>query len=261
MQAQKTEKVKGNRMVSTQNTELSPFHTLILDDDFNVEIIYSRTPEVEIETDENLHDIIVFEVIDSVLSFRKAAKITSKKRLNIKVKYNEALKSIETNDKAEVLSLVTLDAKHFNLKVKGTSKVGLTVKSDQFNLESDDKSTVKLNVTSKNFTALLNGYSKLEALVNSAQCAVTQFQRATSTIEGACDMAIIDLDNTTEFDGKNFTINTCNIICDMNSDAYLEVLENITIEASGTSGIYLYENPKITINKLTGTSKLQKKEK
>jgi len=48
-------------------------------------------------------------------------------------------------------------------------------------------------------------------------------------------------------------------MCLISSNVYLEALENITIEASGTSSIYLYENPKIIINKPTNTAEFQKK--
>jgi hypothetical protein len=259
--AQNLEKIKGDRNVSIVETTIDAFHTISLNDDFNIEIIYNNTPSVEIETDENLHDVIKFEVIDSVLTFNKTARITSKKRLHIKVAYNKSLKLIETTDDSEILSLATMDLKHFILKAKGSSKVGLTIESDHFSFDGDDKSKVNLNVTSQNCTINMSGYSKLEALINTTQFSSNQLQRAINSIEGSCDIALLDLDNNTQFNGKNFTINTCNIICNIDSEANLEVLENITIEASGASSISLYENPKIVITKLTDTSKLQKKVK
>jgi hypothetical protein len=259
--SQNLEKIKGNRNVIIVETTIDAFHTISLNDDFDIEIIYNKTPSVEIETDENLHEVIKFEVIDSVLTFKKIARITSKKRLHIKVTYNESLKQIETTDNSEIISLASMDLEHFNLKTRGSSKVGLTLKTGHFNFEGNDKSKTKLNVTSKNCSISMSGYCKLEALINSTQFSSNQLQRSISNIEGDCDIALLDLDNTTQFNGENFTINTCNIICDIDSSAYLEVLENITIEASGTSSIYLYDNPKIIINKLTDTSKLQKKVK
>lgn len=259
--SQNLEKIKGNRNVTIEETFIDSFHTISLNEDFDIEIIYNKTPSVEIETDENLHEVLKFEVIDSVLTFNETARITSKKRLNIKVQYDESLKLIEATDNSKILSLTTMDLENFSLKTKGSAKVGLTVKSDHFNYDGDDKSKTTLNVTSKNCTINMSGYSKLEALITSTQISATQFQRALTKIEGSCDIAVLELDNNAQFNGKNFTINTCNIICDIDSDAYIEVLENVTIEASGTSSIYLYENPKIIINKLTDTSKLQKKVK
>ena len=259
--AQSAEKIKGNRVVSIQTTNIESYHTIDLDEDFDIEIIYGQNPNVEVETDENLHEFIEFQVIDSVLTFNKTIKITSKKRLKIKVTYNDVFKHIETSDDAEILSLATMDIENGSLKTRGSSKAGLTVKSDTFNVNTNDKSKVKLNLTSINCILNLSGNSKVDALINTTELVAELYQRAQANIEGSCDISKLDLDNNTAFNGKNFTINTCDVVCAISSDAYLEVRENITIEASGTSSIYLYENPKIIINKLTDTAKLQKKVK
>jgi hypothetical protein len=259
--SQSAEKVKGNRNVVTQETNINSFHTIALDKDFEIEIIYNKNPSVKIETDENLHEFIEFQVVDSVLSFNKTTKITSRKKLNITVTYDDFLRHIETNEDAEILSLTTIDIENGTLITRGSSKAGLTIKSDNFDYQGHDKSKVKLNLTSKKCAINLSGNSKLEALINTPDLTTNLYQRANANIEGSCDKAVLELDNNSQFDGKNFTIKTCNIICEISSDATLEVLENITIEASGSSSIYLYGNPKITINKLSDISKLQKKVK
>lgn len=259
--AQTSEKIKGNRNVTKLQTSIEPFHTIALDEDFEVEIIYDKNPYVEIETDENLHEFIEFQVIDSVLTFNKTIRITSKKRLSIKVTYNNALKHIETSDNAEILSLATMDLENATLKTRGSSKAGLTIKSDNFDLNSDDKSKIKLNLTSENCNLSLSGNSKLETLINTTDIVAILYQRASVNIEGTSETAKLDLDNNTLFGGKNFTINSCEVVCEINSDAHLEVLDNITIDATGSSSINLYGNPKIIINKLTDTTKLQKKVK
>tara|TARA_R110002126_G_scaffold10501_7_gene47764 strand:- start:7650 stop:8486 length:837 start_codon:yes stop_codon:yes gene_type:complete len=259
--AQSAEKIKGNRNVTIQTTHIESYHTIALDADFEVEIIYDKNPYVEVETDENLHEFIEFQVIDSVLTFNKTIKITSKKKLNIKVTYNDALKHIETSGDAELSSLATMNLENGSLKTRGASKAGLTVKSNNFDINTDDKSKVKLNLTSENCILNLSGNSKIDALINTTQLSATLYQRAHANIEGSCDISKLNLDNNSVFNGKNFTTDTSDVVCAISSDAYLEVKENITIEASGTSSIYLYENPKIIINKLTDTAKLQKKVK
>ncbi|WP_370478515.1 GIN domain-containing protein [Tamlana flava] len=255
------EKVKGNRNVTTEIADISTFHTIALDEDFEIEIIFNHNPTVEIETDENLHEFIEFQVIDNVLTFNNKARITSKKALNIKVAYNNTLKYIKTADDAEILALATMDLPSLKVNAIGSSKIGLTVQTPHFDFEADDKARCKLNVTSENCSIHLSGTSKLEALINTPNFLATFYQRGNAIIEGSCNLAKIDLDNSSQFNGKNFTINSCDVTCNIGSDAYLEVMENITIEASGTSSIYLYENPKIVINKMTDTSKLQKKVK
>ncbi|MEW4925522.1 DUF2807 domain-containing protein [Algibacter sp. 2305UL17-15] len=259
--AQNPEKIKGNRLVSIVNTEIDAFHTIALDEDFEIDIIYNKIPSVEIETDENLHEVIDFMVRDSVLYFNKLKKITSKKRLNIKVNYNDFLQHIQTTDDAEIKGLTPLDLYYATLKTSGSSKAALTIKADYFNFEGADKSKVKLNITADTCTVSMRGSSKLEALINAPKFEGALDERSNAEIEGNCDTATLELDNNAQFEGKNFTINNCEVTCNISSDAYLEVVKTITIDATGTSAVYLYENPQITINSMTDTTKLQKKVK
>ena len=147
LNAQNSEKVKGNRVVTTIVTEIDAFHTIEIDEDFEIDIIYNKTPSVEIETDENLHEFITFSVRDSVLSFNKTRRITSKKKLKIKVNYDDYLANIETRDDGEIYSLTTMDLINVSLKTTGSSKVGLTIKTDYFYFEGLDNSKTKLNLT------------------------------------------------------------------------------------------------------------------
>lgn len=261
LNAQNSEKVKGNRVVTTIISEIDAFHTIEIDEDFEVDIIYNKTPSIEIETDENLHEFITFSVRDSVLSFNKTRRITSKKKLKIKVNYDDYLANIETRDDGEIYSLTTMDLINASLKTSGSSKAGLTIKTDDFYFEGLDKSKTKLNLTADSTKVILNGNSKLEALIYSPILTADLYQRSDAIIEGNCDDLMLRTDNNSQFSGKNFTVKNCNVSCEIASDATLEVIDTITLEASGSSAVYIYNNPKIIVNKLTDTSKIQKKEK
>ncbi|GAB1857189.1 DUF2807 domain-containing protein [Flavobacteriaceae bacterium MHTCC 0001] len=259
--AQNPEKTRGNRIVTIVDTEITPFHTIALDEDFKIDLIYNNKPSVQVETDENLHEVIDFMVKDSILYFNKLRKITSKKRLNIKVNYDTNFHNIEAYDHAEINGFTTLNLENATIKTNGSAKVGLTIKTDNFILESADKSKLKLNITADTCVVNMIGSGKLEALINTPKLEANIGERVHATIEGNCDTANLTLDNHTQFIGRNFTINTCNIICNIASHAYLEVIKDIVIDATGTSAIYLYQNPKITINSMTDTTKLQKRVK
>ena len=259
--AQSTEKIKGNRMVSIIETEIGAFHTIALDEDFEVDLIYNESPSVEIETDENLHEIIDFSVKDSVLRFNKLKRIISKKELRIKISYNASLRNIKVTENAELNGLIPLRLTNTSLKTSGSAKVGLTIETETFNFESTEKAKVKLNVTADSCNISMAGSGKLEALINTPTLDAALYERADAIIEGNCDTATIELDNNAQFQGKNFTLNTCDVICNIASDAYVEVIKQITLTTTGTSAVYLYDNPKILIQEMTDTSKLQKKVK
>ncbi len=260
-QAQKLQKVKGNRNVTTLQTLINAFHTIIVDEDFEINIIFNKEPSVEIEADENLHEFITFSVRDSVLSFNKTKRITSKKRLNITVSYDGFLNTIETRDNGKIVSLATIDLAKTNLKTTGSSKAELIIETSHFNFESLDKAKVKLNLTADSTKVILNGNSKLEALIYSPIIKADLYQRANAKIEGGSEDALLRIDNNAQFNGKNFTVKKCNLLSEVSSDTSIEVTDTITVSLTGSSSLYLYNNPKIVIDKFTNTSKIQKREK
>lgn len=259
--AQDTEKVKGDRNVTIKQTYVDAFNTIVIGEDFEVELYYNSKPSVEIETDDNLHEYIKIEVIDSVLTFKTTTDIRSRKELKIKVNYGSGFSHIETRDNAEIRSLTSLELKDASLKTTGSSKAYLNIKATNFTFTSLDKAKVKLNLSATKTKIELSDNCKLDALVNSKETKVDLYQRANVDIEGTTDNLLLVIDNNSQFHGQNFTSKTCTAICEMASDAYIETTESIILEASGDSEVYLYANPKITINKFTDTAKLQKKEK
>lgn len=259
--AQTPEKIKGNKNVTMVTTEIEPFHTIIVDEDFDIEMVYSQTPSITIETDDNLHDVIRFNVLNGVLTFDKLARITSKKRLNITVNYDGSLNNIKSTDKSEILSIATMELENAIVITEGSSKVGLTIKTNHFEFQGKDRAKVKLNLTCEEAKLNVSDNSKIDALIYAPSTLADLYLRAVANIEGETNSLQLRTDNYALFNGKNFTTKTCTTLNEMSSDAYLEVLDDIVIDATGNSSIYLYGNPKITINKLENTSKLQKKEK
>ena len=261
MSSQVEEKIKGDRNVTIKQTYIDPFNKIVVGEEFYVEVIYNKKISVEIETDDNLHEFISFEVKDSVLTFKTTKNIVSSKKMVIKVNYGDEFQHIETLDDAEVRSLTSLELKNATLKTSGTSKAYLNIKAESFKFESLDKAKVKLNVNTKTSNITLSDNSKLDALINSPEAVFDLYQRANADVEGIAQNTVIRADNNSKFNGTNFTTQTCNLSCEIASDVYIEAIVDITISASGTSAIYLLGNPKITITQFLDTVKLQKKVK
>lgn len=258
--AQDDEKIKGDRNVTIKQTYIDAFNRIVVGEDFSVEIIYNSKPSVEIETDSNLHEYVIFEVVNGTLTFKTTKRITSSKRMNIKVNYTDGLENIEVLEDGEIRSLTSLELKNTTLKTTGSSRAYLNIKTNEFNYTASDKAKVKLNINATNAVIILNDNVKMEALLNSKTAKIDLYQRATANLEGTLNTTQLRVDNSSTFNGKEFLTNTCSIISDMSSAATIRVNETVIIEATGNSEVYLYNEPKITLTKFTGTSKLQMKE-
>jgi len=62
--AQRKDKIKGNKIVTTEETSVEDFTRILIGEDFKVTIVKRDNPFVEITTDENLHEVIEASVID-----------------------------------------------------------------------------------------------------------------------------------------------------------------------------------------------------
>ena len=254
------DKVKGDRNVTIKQTYVNDFSQLVLNDDFEVDLVYNSKASVEIEADDNLHEVIQFDVTNGTLNLTSGKRIVSSKKLHITINYAMPLTYIEVNDKAELRSLTSLELGDLELKTTGNSRTYLNVNAKRFNYNAIDKSRMRLNLSADSTSFILSDDTKMDALVNSKTTNFDLYQRADATIEGTAETGLFRLDNSSNFIGKNYTITDANITIEGNSDLSIMVNSTLILKASGDTEIYLYGEPKITLEKFTGTTKLQKKE-
>jgi len=258
--AQNKEKIKGSRIVTIEQTYIDEFSKIVIADNLPVEIVFNSRTSVEIEADDNLHEVIKFEVINGVLNFETNQQITGSKKLQITVNYSNKLKDIEVNGDAEIRSLSTLEIESLTLKTTGSSKAYLNVRTKNFNYTAADKSRSRLNVVTDNAELILDDNSKIEALYTANNFKADLYQRADLAIDGVLKIAELRLDNSSSFKGKNLTIDNCILNLEGRTTAVVNVTKSITIEAIDNTEVYLYGNPKIEVNQFLGSSKLLKKE-
>ncbi|MDP5082296.1 MAG: DUF2807 domain-containing protein [Winogradskyella sp.] len=255
------EKIKGDRNVTIKQTYIDDFDTIIVDSDFSVEIVYNSKPSVSIETDDNLHDIIQFNVVDGVLSFTESTPIGSKKKLSITVNYGDLLKNIETRGDSEIRSLTSMELEDATLTTADNSRAYLNIRAKTFVYKSSGKSKTRLNLTADSTKVELNDNSKLDALINSKTANFDMYLRSDAVIEGTANTTLIRVDHSTNFNGAKFDVKTASISLEDTSDLTISVTESISIAASGDSEVYLFGSPIITITKFEDTAKLQKKQR
>ena len=255
------EKIKGDRNVTIKQTYIDDFQSIVVNGDFSVEIVYNSKPSVEVEADDNLHDVIQFNVVDGVLTFTEAMRITSKKKLLITVNYGDGLQNIETKGDGEIRSLTSMELGDATLTTSDNSRAYLNIRAKNFVYKSSGKSKSRLNLTADSTKIELSDNSKLDALINSKVANFDMYLRSDAVIEGSANSALIRLDNSTNFNGPKFDVKKVDAALEDNSDLTIASTESITIAASGDSEVYLFGSPTITITKFEDTAKLQKKKR
>jgi len=258
--AQKKEKIKGNKFIKVKQHQIADFSELSLNENFEVFLLKGETPQIEIETDENLHEVILFSVSDNgILSLKTTHQITSKKKLNIRITVTNSFNSLILSDKAIVNSLIDLDVKKMIITAKGNSKIYLTLKTDEFKFTADKHTKTELNLTTKKGVIQLSESANLEALINAEELKVDLYQKANAKIEGEVNDLNLRIDNASNYKGRKLTATNAVIVTEGSADCDIEVKETLLLEASGSSKVNIYNTPKIELKKFEDSASIFKK--
>lgn len=258
--AQKKEKIKGSKFIKVKQHDVSAFNALKLNDRFEVFLLEGNNPSIEIEADDNLHDVIDFHVNhQGVLSFDSSHQIASKKKLNIRITVTNQFNSIIITDKAIVNTLIDLDLKTLNVTVKDQGKFYATLKTKEFSLTAEKNTKTELNLNTTNSTIILSESADIKALISANNLNIDLYQKANAKIEGDVDMLQLRIDNAANYNGEKLTANTATVIAEGSSDCDIEVKEKLTLEASGSSKINIYNSPKIDLIRFEDSAAIYKK--
>ena len=260
------EKIKGNRLISKIKTDLDPFHSVVINNDFKVELAISNmSSSIDIETDKNLHKHILFSVTDSILTINTDKKLKAKK-LNITLNYKDALKEITLNDDAEIESLSTIKTTSMLLKINDYGIADLKIQADRFKLLNNNKSRIqlrsksKLNIESKDVDLDLAESCKVDMIIKAENLNTRMIGNSTLNIEGTANLFnAITLENSA-LNGEKLSTTTCTSNIKDSATITINASESITIEASDKSKTEVYGDAKIFLTQFTENSKLFKKE-
>lgn len=257
--SQEKEKIKGTKIVTVTQKEITDFINLEVEDNIEIFLIKGDKCGVEIEADDNLHDVIQINTIAKTLELSCSKEVVSAKKFSVRVTYTNDFKMLIVKDKANITALAEINLNEFTIKCFDESKIFAYAKTNNFTLMANDKSKIELNLKSEQTTIELSKYSKLKALISSNQLTLDMYQKTNAIIEGDALNLKLRLDNNAEFLGKNFTAKNAEIITEGYANCSIQVTVKASIEASGKSEIQLFGDQKIDLRSFNDNAILYKK--
>ncbi len=254
------EKIKGSRNVKTEQYDLSPFHSVKIEGEFEVGILKGSRPLIEIKADDNVHDVIMTEVLDGILYIKPIKELSRTKKQELKITFSDTLKNIKISDDVQLESLQDLYFKDFTLEVKNDAKAFMTLKAGNFSLIHNDDAKSELNITAENADFQLNQSSEVKALVNAPKFNVDIYEKASARIEGDIQEFNIRADQSSKFDGENLTAITAELLANGDSEIRINATDSINVKASGSSEIDVYNTPVINLIEFKDEAVIAKKE-
>lgn len=256
---QKKEKIKGSKIVTVEQKVIADFSELEVNDNIEVFLIKGEKCGLEIEADDNLHDIIKIELVGKNLRLSTLRNVSGYKKFIIRITYTSDFKTVISKNDAIVTALAEIDLAAITFSSFDYSKLFLNARVKNFNLKQEDKSKAELNLKSENTIVELSKNSHLKALINGTNLKLDLYQKSDAEIEGDIMDAKIRLDNNAEFTGKKLSIKSMDLITEADTNCSINVNTSITISASGSSEIEIYGEPKFDLKKFSDTARLIKK--
>jgi hypothetical protein len=257
--AQKREKVKGSKIVTTSIKEVGDFDGIEADDNLEVYLEKGEKNEIKIEADDNLHEIIGMDLRDRILRLYTSKESTIFKKLIVRVTYTKSFKKVIAKNESVIYAIQELQLDDITFNSFDYSKLFLNVNSKKFSLIADDKSKSELNIKSEDAVLQLSKNASVKSLVSAIKFKCDLYQKANATLEGIAEKATIRLDNNSTFTGSKFTLKDANVTAESYATGSVLADTTISIAVGDKAELSLFGNPKIELTRFSEEAKLIKK--
>ncbi len=255
---QRKPKIKGSKTVVEINKVLPSFNAIELVDDLKIKLNKSREESYSFVGDDNLLDVLKFDVKDSILFISSFYKITSKKKLDITINYIGINSILMHNGHIEAENILVTD--YIEIQLKDNATIALNAQAVEAEIKMMDGSKGDMNMDCEVLKIKLEDKSKLNlyAVVDNIQ--LNMFTNTNLEIEGTTTNFNFNVLGNSRLKAEQFKSSITEANLDESSQVKIFVTDTLGLSANGSSKTYLYGNPKINITDFLGTSELLKKE-
>jgi hypothetical protein len=257
--AQKREKIRGSKVVTTSVKEVGSFDAIEVDDNLEVYLEQGEKNEIKIEADDNLHDIIGMDLREKTLRLYTNKETAIFKKLAVKVTYTKSLNKVITKNDAVVYAIQELQLDDITMNCLDFSKLFLNVNAKKFNLIADDKTRTELNLKAEDANLQLSKNAVVKTLVSAIKFKCDLYQRGNAAIEGIAEKATIRLDNNAVFTGTKFTLKDATVTAENFAVGSILAETTVSLAIGDKAEISLLGNPAIQLTRFSEEAKLLKK--
>lgn len=255
---QKKTKIEGNKVVTDVFRTLDEFNALEVSDNLVVTLTQTNDNGVHIRTDENLVDVIKFDILNGTLKIYSTHKITKNKELEINLTFKE-LSAIRLMNKAELVSKNRLEFERLDLSALDDSKYDLDIQSNEsyFNLGGNSKGDLVLKGTGSKM--ILNDNAYLSGEILSDDFDLTVNKRADMNLKGDVTNLKLTATGSSDIKAKKLKSTYADLNASNSADIYVNITKELTLYTQGKSYVYVYGNPDIKVDGMNDKSRIIKK--
>lgn len=256
--SQRRPKIKGNRTVTEVTQALPAFNAIELSNDLDIELKKSLAEGFEVIADDNLVDVLKFEVIDSTLMISSLYDIISKKKLDIKVNYRELAAITVKDGKVFTDEIIATDELYLN--TFGNAELDIDASGFMADLNAEDSSRINLNLDVDSLNVRMKQKANGLIYAVSGTEKVTLSDNASLTLEGSSEIFQVGMSSNSKLRADQLEAAEVYLTIAENGFARVNAFRMFQLASSGSSKTHLYGSPKITIEAFSDTSQLLKKQ-
>ncbi|TLP82280.1 GIN domain-containing protein [Maribacter sp. ACAM166] len=254
--SQRKPKIKGNKNVIEVRKDLESFTAIELIDDLDIVLQKSSQEGYVLELDDNLVDVLKFKVEDGTLMISSFYNITSKKKLEITIFFQELNSLRMLNGKISMKDVISTNT--LKVVTSGTSRLELNATSDIMDITMDEISSGDFNLASDSLTITLKDRIDVKMYTTGAYNKIYMYKNASAKIEGTADILKAKLYGNSSLKASDLQSREVYLDIEDSPDAEIRALNNFILNSKGASKTKLYGDPKITIVDFLDTSRLEK---
>ncbi|MEM6720057.1 MAG: DUF2807 domain-containing protein [Bacteroidota bacterium] len=240
--AQKKEKIRGNREVTTVIYEIDPFTTLEVREDLEITLLNGTTPKVEITADENLHEVFDINVVDGILNIITSKDIRARKKLEIFVTIAEDISKFDLGNSAKLKSLTTLNIQNAEINAMDNAELNLKIKADSLAINSYGKAEHTYEINTKNLS--LNAFEDSDMEIDvTADSIVSYIEFADVKLKGQTSTLKLEVKEKGEFIAHELIAKDIQVTTTEQGRAVVNASKTIEISAEQRSEIDLLGTP------------------
>jgi hypothetical protein len=171
--------IRAEGAVSTKTRTVEPFNKINVSQGLRLIILNENSRAIKVQTNENLHDIIITEVKDNTLIIRTTKQIRKADAKNIMVPVAD-LNAIKASSGATVRANQAIKTTAIDLKASSGSSINMVLDTKDLRCTSSSGSSIRLKGSSANITATSSSGSTINAIdLQSTSCEANSSSGAT----------------------------------------------------------------------------------
>lgn len=254
--SQRKPRIKGNRSVVSVEKPLPSFTHLILSEEFELHLQQGSEPSVRIEADDNLIDILRFEVAGDTLRVDSFYRITASKKLGLTLVYNE-IESIRV-EAGRLVAEQTLVSDRLNLLLTGGGKAEMNVRASLMDLKMEQNTSADLRVETDSLHADFNGFTDTHIYTSGGAIDLAMTGQASLDLEGVSPGLTASLTDNSRLKASGLQADVVTVLLNTSANARIQAVSEVAYEGRGSARLFVYGQPQIRILGMFDRAELHK---